>query len=116
MPKIYSSDFRNCVLDNYDRGVSRLDILATFGIGQRTLYNWLSSRTKGCNIRSEYKKVRKIDTNKLLSVIESHNDLTLEELAEKFSCSKVAIWKRCKKLGITRKKNYAISGKKSEKA
>ena len=40
--------------------------------------------------------------------INSTPDATLEEISEKFLCSQVAVWKRLKKLGITRKKNDPI--------
>ena len=116
MPKLYSSDYRRCVLENYDRGMSRSAILETFNIGQRTLYNWLRNRSSSYNSRGEYKKVRKISKSALLEYVETHNDFTLLELSEKFSCSQVAIWKRLKSLGITRKKNDSISGKKPQKA
>lgn len=115
----YSLDFRRNVVINIESGMSWDDALTIFKISRYSLARWLRLyRTTGdvLDVPRGIYKAKKIPSNNLLSILASHPDLTLEELSIKFSCSKVAIWKRCKSLGITRKKNHTISRKRSKKA
>lgn len=115
MPKIYSLDFRKCVIKNFHSGKSVPDILSTFKISKKTLYNWLNlAKHKDIsqyNVRRLYNG-GKIPPSSLESELLSSPDLTLKELSEKFSCCFQAISYRCKSLGITRKKNHPVSRKK----
>jgi transposase len=107
----YSVDFRECVIRNIEAGMSWRDAAKTFKVSTGSISKWLDNLSKtGCLIdapRKEYKP-KKIDSQRLLDKIEETPDATLEELSQSFSCSQNAIWKRLKKLGITRKKNHPI--------
>lgn len=115
----YSLDFRRNVVRNVESGMSWDEALKIFNISRYSLARWLNIYKLTGDVldspRGAY-KAKKIPSNNLISILDSNPDLTLEELSNRFSCSKVAIWKRCKNLGITRKKNHTVSGKRSKKA
>ena len=107
----YSVDFREFVVKKVSDGMPKSEAIQFFNIGRDTLYRWLRKHTKTGSLvdkkRKDYKP-KKIDSERLLAEIEKTPDATLEELSQQFFCSQVAVWKRLKKLGITRKKNYPI--------
>lgn len=111
MSKIYSKDFRECVVQNILDGMPRQEALNIFKIGSDTLTRWLRwHRQKGdlsTPSRGRY-KFRKLSDDELISFIEGHSDSTLEEISAHFGVSTTAIFKRLKLLDITRKKNHAI--------
>ncbi len=82
-----------------------------FQIGRDTLYRWLRQyQTEGELVpkaRGKYAS-RKLDDVLVTQYIAEHPDATLEELGERFAVSAVAIWKACRRLQITRKKNAAV--------
>jgi transposase len=107
----YSVDFRRCVLENLESGKTWDEVVSIFSISRSTLSSWIRlSKEKGSledNPRTAY-KVRKIDSQALINVLEKTSDATLKELAHEFNCKPSAIHKRLKKLDITRKKNHPI--------
>jgi len=111
----YSVDFREFVVKKVHDGMSKSEAVEFFNIGHDTLYRWLKKHAEIGNLadkeRKSYKS-KKICSQRLLEKIEESPDATLEEISQQFLCSQVAVWKRLKKLGITRKKNHAIRGKK----
>lgn len=110
--KSYSIDFRACVLRKLDEGMARAEVLDFFKISPATLVIWLRKRRETGDIlpvkRGRY-KTRKLDDSALLNHIKDNNDSTLAEIAEHFNVSTPAIIKRLKILGVTRKKNHALS-------
>ena len=114
----YSPDFREFVVKKIISGMPRSEAVSFFNISHDSAYRWLKEYTKTGSFsdkkRKEYKP-KKICTAALIDEINSTPDATLEELSEKFLCSQVAVWKRLKKLGITRKKNNTIRGAKRGK-
>jgi transposase len=119
MPRTYSLDFRRCVIDNYESGMSRKEILSIFKISGKTFFTWYDNFKKGSlleyNNRSLYSG-GKICPKKLSAEILLNPDLTLEELSSKFGVKIPSIWYRCKSIGITRKKNNSVSRKRRKKA
>ena len=119
MSKIYSKDFRECVVQNILDGMPRKEAVRIFKIGSDTLTRWLRWHHKRGDLstpsRGRY-KVRKFSDKDLLSFIELNDDSTLEEISLHFDVTRNAIWKRLKLLGITRKKNHAIRGARREEA
>ena len=107
----YSIDFRRCVLENLESGKTWDEVVSIFSISRSTLSSWIRlSKEKGTledNPRASY-KVRKIDSQVLINVLEKTSDAALKELAHEFNCKPSAIHKRLKKLDITRKKNHSI--------
>jgi transposase len=107
----YSADFRKCVLSNIKNGMLWSKAVETFKVSTGTITKWIKLEKSTGQLsdlpRKSY-KTRKIYTKELLLEIEKTPDATLEELAIRFNCWPQSIHKRCKKLGITRKKNNAI--------
>ena len=114
MSKIYSKDYRECVVDNIRNGMSRKEAIRIFKIGSDTITRWLrwSKQDRGLETisRNRYES-KKLSDDELLLYIKANEDSTLEEMAEHFRMSTHAIWYRLKQLGITRKKNHAIRRK-----
>lgn len=111
MAKIYSKDFRECVVQNVLDGMSRKDAIQIFKIGSDTLSRWLKTWQEKADLsppkRGRYNSKRFSDPD-LIEFIKSNNDSTLEEIAKHFEVSHMAIFRRLKILNITRKKNYPI--------
>ena len=107
----YSVDFRKCVLENLASGKTWEEVASIFSISRDILNRWVNlSKEKGSledPPRGSY-KVRKIDSQALIGVLERNPDATLKELAYEFNCRTSSIHKRLKKLDITRKKNHPI--------
>lgn len=109
----YSKDFRECVLRNIESGMSWDKACNVFSISRSSIYKWLNNyKNNGIFADAPRKsyKPRKIDPDLLRAAFEKTPDATLEELSIQFNCWPQSIHKRCVKLGITRKKNYAIRG------
>ena len=114
----YSLDFRECVIRNINKGMTWEDATEVFSITSSSIANWLNNLNNHGSFADEPRKpykARKIDPALLKAAIEKNPDATLEELAEQFGCWAQSIHKRCEKLGITRKKNHALRGKKRGK-
>jgi len=111
----YSLDFRRTVIQNIESGKSWDEVIKIFSINRSTLDRWLKMHRSGKGLEDSPRKTyktRKIDSEKLLNVLEASPDATLVELANEFDCWPHAIHRRLKKLGITRKKNHPLRGKK----
>ena len=107
----YSVDFREFVVKKVHAGMSKSEAVKFFNIGHDTLYRWLKMHEETGSLTDRKRKTykpQKIDSQTLLAEIERSPDATLEELAQRFSCSQVAVWKRLKNLGVTRKKNHVV--------
>jgi putative transposase len=114
----YSLDFRKIVVDNIDSGMGWEEAVKTFSISRHTLSRWLTKHHQGDSLEDAKRKpykVRKIDSSKLLALLEKTPDATLHELAAEFDCWPHAIHRRLASLGISRKKNQAVRRKKREK-
>jgi transposase len=107
----YSQEFRGFVVKKIVSGMSRSEAVSFFNISADSVYRWLKEyKETGCisiKKRKEYRP-KKISKQALIDEINSAPDATLEEISKKFLCSQVAVWKRLKTLGITRKKNNTL--------
>lgn len=114
----YSSDFRRCVVENIQSGMSWDEASRIFKVSRDSVGRWLRQfRETGCVSdapRRPYKK-RKVDIEKLLELVGRHEDATLEELAAPFDVYPSTIDYHLRKMKITRKKNHAISGARRRK-
>lgn len=114
----YSPDFRAFVVKKIHSGMSRSEAVEFFNISLDSVYRWLKEYAATGSFlekkRKEYKP-KKICKQALIDEINSNPDATLEEISEIFLCSQVAVWKRLKTLGITRKKNHTLRGTKRGK-
>ena len=111
MSNAYSLDLRQRAVAYVLEGGERTQACRIFHIGRDTLYRWLRQyQTKGGlapKPRGKY-ATRKLDDAHVAQYIADHPDATLQELGEAFAVSAVAIWKACRRLQLTRKKNPAI--------
>ena len=107
----YSLDFRACVINNIENGMTWDNAMSVFSVTRSTIAKWFNNLRYHGNLedlpRKRY-KTRKIDPEQLKLAIAANPDATLEELGEQFGCWPQSIHKRCVKLGITRKKNHAV--------
>ena len=90
-----------------------------FGIGLKTLSNWIRLRKQGSAPLRSNQKARhcpKLDEHSLRSYIADNPDAYLQEIAEYFDVSIPAVHYAFKRLGITRKKNHALRGTGRSKA
>ena len=109
----YSIDFRKYVIENIESGMTWEKAITTFSISRDTLRRWLTLHKEKGSLKDSPRKaykVRKIDSQTLITILEKTPDATLAELAELFNCWPHAIRRRLKKLGFTRKKNDPICG------
>ena len=114
----YSLDFRACVINNIDNGMTWDNAMSVFSVSRGTIAKWYNNFKQHGNFadlpRKEYKP-KKIPPSLLIEAINKNPDATLNELGDQFGCWGQSIHKRCVKLGITRKKNHAVSGAKRGK-
>lgn len=116
----YSDDLRKMCLSYYDKSEKpQKEVALMFGIGLKTLSNWLRDRKEGfTSLRSEQKARHcpKLDDQSLRTYIGENPDAYLYEIAEHFDVSIPAVHYAFKRLGITRKKNHALRGAGRNKA
>jgi transposase len=123
MPKPYSSDLRERVLQACARGkLSRAKIAVLFHVGESTLYRWRETwRSEG---RREAKphaggpepRLDAAALDELQAIVAEANDLSLAEYATKLqeragvTASGPTVSRALKKLGLRRKKDPASAG------
>lgn len=109
----YSDDLRKAALSYYDRGdCTQADVCEIFSISAKTLSNWLRQRRETGNYRRRTSEkpqpMYKIDAARLRDYIAEHPDAYLHEIAEAFKVSPSGIFRACRRLNITHKKNSAL--------
>jgi transposase len=111
MSNAYSLDLRQRAVAYVLEGGERKLACHIFHIGRDTLYRWIRQyQTEGglaLKPRGKYAS-RKLDDARVAQYIADHPDATLQELGAAFAVSAVAIWKACRRLQLTRKKNTAV--------
>jgi len=112
MSNAYSIDLRERVVAYVHEGGKKAVACHIFKIGRDTLYRWLRQYQIEGSVapkpRGKYSP-RKLKDEVLAKHIADHPDATLAELAAVFEVSAVAVWKACRRLQITRKKNATLS-------
>jgi len=111
MSNAYSLDLRERVVAYVQAGGDRKEACHIFQIGRDTLSRWLRQYQTEGNLaprpRGKYAP-RKLDDVMVAQYIATHPDATLAELGEEFAVSATAMWKACRRLHITRKKNASV--------
>lgn len=118
MPKAYSSDLRQRVVDAYERGYETYAaVAAQFSVGVATVDRWVSQfRQTGSVERRPHgggapAKLNEAGLNRLCELIERDRDATRLELARAYfeatgvSLSVATVGRRLWQLGYTRKKS-----------
>lgn len=119
MTRHYSTDLRKRVMAYIDGGGMRHDACRIFKISEKTIYNWkkirrISGDLEPAKVGSKGK--RKFSYEALEEYIAKVPDQTLQEMGKVFNVCYRSIDYALKKLGISRKKNYFVSGKKGRRA
>jgi transposase len=123
MPKPYSSDLRERVLQACARGkLSRAKIAALFHVGEGTLYRWLETwRTEGRRAAKPHAggpepRLDATALDELKAIVAEANDLSLAEYATRLeeragvTASGPTVSRALRKLGLPRKKDPAGAG------
>lgn len=111
----YPRIFRERTIEYRQAGHTLEETSKTFQVSIETIRQW----EKQLKERGHLEKKplnwqhKKIDPEKLKAYVREHPDAYQKEMAEEFGCSATAIQKALKRLGITRKKDNALSGTKS---
>ena len=104
----YDEKFRRKAVEYKDNEHTFKQLKETFGISSSTYYKWRKNKvSSGFYVLPKLAKAtrrRKVDPGELMKIVEENPDLFLHEIAQKFDCSVVAIFKRLKQQKITLKK------------
>lgn len=115
MARAYSNDLRGRVVEYVESGGKKSDAARLFQVGYDTVYRWLRLKKETGQCRAKPmggKRFEKVSEAGLMKAVEASPDRTLEEYANDFNVTAPAIFKRLKRLNITRKKNRTVQGKK----
>jgi len=104
----YDEKFRRKAVEYKDNEHTFKQLKETFGISSSTYYKWKKNKVNsGFYVLPKTAKAtrrRKVDPDVLMKIVEEKPDLFLHEIAKKFDCSVVAIFKRLKQQKMTLKK------------
>lgn len=109
----YSDDLRRQALKYYDTGHSQVATCEVFGMSRSTLNNWLAQRRGGQTTRRPQGKPQpmyRIDAQRLRAVVAARPDSYLHEIAAELRVSPSGVYRACRRLDISRKKNRSVSG------
>lgn len=107
MPKSYSIDLRERVLQYLEKNKNRKAASLLFQVGIATIYRWISRKKEKGNVEPLRRLwvYKKIDDQKLIDYIEKNPDHFLSEISNHFNLTPQAIFYALKRLKITRKKS-----------
>lgn len=113
MPKSYSIDLRERVLNHLKINPDKKEASLLFQVGIATIYRWLERKKLKGNVEPFRRKYayKKIDDQKLIEYVDTNPDHFLSEIAEHFGFTLQAIFYALKRLKITRKKRPRFTGK-----
>jgi transposase len=118
MVKEYSNDLRERVINSYESGISKGEILNIFIISLDTLNRWIRKYKKTGSVepykRKKY-RAKKFRDEALLEHVMKNHSATLEERAMLFSVKHQSVYARMKALGIIRKKRLSSMKKETRR-
>lgn len=117
MPKSYSVDLRERVLQYLEKNKNRETASLLFQVGIATIYRWISlKKEKGSvePLRRPY-AYKRIDDQKLIDYVEKNPEHFLSEISQHFNLTPQAIFYALKRLKITRKKSSRSTKKGTKK-
>ena len=117
MPKSYSLDLRERVLNYLEKNNNRKAASLLFQVGVATIYRWISRKKEKGNVQPLCRPYayKKINDQKLVEYVKAHPDHFLSEIAQHFSLTPQAIFYALKRLKITRKKSSRSTKRKMKK-
>jgi transposase len=115
MPRAYSQDLRERVLDAAHQGLTHGAVATRFAVGESTVRSWLRrERLTGSRASRPHpggrSKLGPTGEAVLQELVAERNERTLAELAQGLrertgiGVSVMAVWRACKRLGLRRKK------------
>ena len=106
MPKSYSVDLRERVINYLEKNPDKKAASNLFQVGIATIYRWVSCKKERGNVEPLRRKYayKKIDDQKLMEYVKAYPDHFLSEIAQHFGLTLQAIFYALKRLKITRKK------------
>jgi transposase len=107
----YSEDLRQRVLDFLQSGGSKIEAAKRFTVSRAIIYVWLKADSL-VPAKTGPKGHSKLNVVLLKTLIEAKPDAYLDELAAQLNVSDFTVAYGLKRLGISRKKNYALPGAK----
>lgn len=106
----YSKDLRERVLAFVKSGGSKVEAARVYEVSERTVYNW---EAKGMEIgKPGPRAATKLESDKVRATVEAEPDAQQKELATRFGVNPSSMHYAFKRLGISRKKNDGVPGKK----
>lgn len=109
----YSIDLRKKVIEFVEAGGSIIEGARIFGISRRTIYNWIRKKQDVGSLKDKPPKRpwKKLDPQALMTLLDTHPDLTLKEYGRHFGMKASSMFNAFKQLKITRKKRLSAIGK-----
>jgi transposase len=118
MPAPYSYDLRTKAIEAVKRGHKKINVCRLFKISRNTLDLWLKREKEtgdyGAITNKQGRQSKIKDEEKFKMFVKENQDKTQTKMAKIWgnNITQQNISYACKKLGITRKKNLRVSGKK----
>jgi transposase len=102
MPKSYSLDLRERVVNHLEKNPDKKAASSLFQIGIATIYRWVNRKKSKGNIEPIRRKYayKKIDDQKLIEYVDANPDHFLSEIANHFDLTLQAIFYALKRLKI----------------
>ncbi len=106
MPRAYSVDLREKVLQHIEKHHDKKTAGHIFQVGIATIYRWILQKKQKGHLKPIRRKYayKKLDDELLSKYVEKHPDYFLSEIADYFSVTPQTIFYALKRLKITRKK------------
>lgn len=101
-------DLRVCVLEYLSRGYTQTEARQVFGVGRKTIYNWLCLKEKSGSVAMQRRGQRqpsKFEETQLREYVAAHPDDHLSEIASFFKGTASGVYRALKRLKIPRKKS-----------
>jgi putative transposase len=104
----YSEDLRQRVVDFVREGGSKVEASRLFNVSRWCVYDWLKRENDLAGEKTGPKGCWKLDTAKLVKLVEENPEAYLSELAEELGTGISTVWYRLNSLKISRKKNHTV--------
>jgi len=109
----YDEKFRRKAVEFKESGHTFKQLKETFGISRTTYIVWRKNKEiSGFYVIprvGKYTRKGKISPDELKRLVEENPELYLYEIAQKFNCTAVAVFKRLKQMKITVKKRHSAT-------
>ncbi len=108
-----SSDIRKRVVSFVKAGGSKREAALRYGVGEASVYRWLSREDALAYSKPGPRGPRKIDLEALARNVQEYDDWTHRERARHFGVSDFCISHNLKRLRMSRKKNDVVQAARS---